>query len=186
MKRLILTLVVTLALVLTQVVPALAATTQDVTVTATPTYIALTNDLASWAIGAVAESDANTYWWDSDGNGYGSAPVGSFEDGEMAATITNTGSVAEDIDVKFVSAAFTGGVGWTVAGTVGADTVVVKAGKTGDANEAAMIVLTASDQELVGSLASSGTKKWILHLETGTFTDGVAKSGTVRLTASAD
>jgi hypothetical protein len=40
-----------------------------------------------------------------------------------------------------------------------------------------MLVLTNADQEFVSSLAAAGTKKWILKLETGTFTDGVAKSG---------
>ena len=162
-----------------------AATTADVTVTATPTYIALTNSLATWAIGAVAESNADSYWWDADGNGYGAAPTDSFDDAECPATITNTGSVAEDIDVKVTSTTWSGGVGWTVAAAVGANTVVVKAGASGAANEAAMLVLTGSDQELVDNLAAAGTKDWILHLETGTFTDGVEKTGTVRLTASA-
>jgi hypothetical protein len=183
--RILALLMAVIAVIAVPAMPAFAATTADVTVTATPTYIAVTNSLASWSIGAVIESQANTYWWDADGSGYAAAPADPFVDGDMPATITNTGSVAEDIDVKVTSTTWAGGVGWTVAAAVGADTVVVKAGITGMANEAAMVVLTGADQELKDNLAASGTVKWILHLETGTFTDGAGKTGTVRITASA-
>lgn len=163
-------------------VPVEAATTADVAVTATPEFLAITNSLASWAVGAVAASDADSFWWDADGAGYQAKGAEPFVDGWMPATITNTGSITSDIEVKVTSTTWAGGVGWTVAAAVGADTVVVKAGITGTANEAAMVVLTGANQDLKTSLASSGTIKWVLHLETGTFTDGVEKSGTVRLT----
>lgn len=167
-----------LALLVVSAVPALAATTQEVTVTATPEYIALTNSEASWAAGSVAES--STYWWTADTT----APDEPFVDGDMKSTITNTGSVAEDIDVKV--AAFTGGVGWSIStdDSPGEDEVSLRAGITGTANEAAMVQVITSDTELVSNLAASGTKKWCMEMETGTFTDGVEKSGTVTLTAS--
>jgi hypothetical protein len=53
------------------------------------------------------------------------------------------------------------------------------------ANEAAMKVLTASNQDLKTGVAPAGTIEWTLHLETGTFTDGSGKTGTVRITATA-
>lgn len=164
-------------------IPVAAATTADVTITATPTYLAMTNSLATWSIGTVAESQSDAYWWDADGSGYTGAPTDSFDDAECPATITNTGSVAEDFDVKVAD--FTGGVGWNIAAAVGADEVVVKAGKSGDANEAAMVTLTNNDQEFISNLAAAGTKDWILHLETGTFGDGVAKEGTLTVTCRA-
>jgi hypothetical protein len=182
--RILTVFIVSIVVLYNTATPALAATTADVTVTATPEYLAITNGQASWAMGAVAESQANAYWWDSDGTGYQAKPAEPFVDGGMATTITNTGSVTSDIEVKVTSTTWTGGVGWTIAGSVGADTVVVKAGITGMANEAAMITLTGSNQDLKASLAASGTIKWILHLETGTFTDGVEKTGTVRLTVT--
>lgn len=178
MKRLGLSLALALVLTVVVALPVAAATTQDVTVTATPSYVALTNSEASWAAGTVSTS--TDYWWTDDGN----PPAEPFVDGDMKSTITNTGSVSEDIDIKATN--FTGGVGWTLtSGATGENTVRVKAGKTGDANEAAMVILTTGDQELVDSLAASGTKLWCMMMETpSSFTDGVEKSSTVTLTAS--
>jgi len=167
-----------LALVLVSAVPALAATTAEVTVTATPEYVAMTNSEDTWAVGNVAES--TTYWWTSDDL----APAEPFIDGDMNSTITNAGSVAMDVDIKV--AAFTGGVGWSIStdDSPGEDEVSLRAGITGTANEAAMVQVITTDEELVSDLAAAATKKWCMELETGTFTDGVAKSGTVTLTAS--
>jgi hypothetical protein len=186
-KHRIATLLLVLASIVAALIPftsAFAATSADVTVTATPTYIAVTNGVSGFAVSLVAESNADSYWWKSDGT-VQSKPAEPFVDGGMASTITNTGSVNEDIKVKVTSTTWTGGVGWTVAGTVGVDTIVVKAGITGMANEAAMVTLTGSDQTLKSALAAAGTVKWTLHVETGTFTDGAAKSGMVRITAAA-
>jgi len=181
MKRILVGILVSTILAIALVSPALAATTQTVTITATPTYIALTNSEDTWAVGTVAGSTA--YWWTSDSN----APDEPFVDGDMKSTITNTGSVAEDIDVKV--AAFTGGAGWTISTDDSPDEgeISIRAGITGTANEAGMIQVITTDTELVDGLASSGTKKWCMEMETpATFTDGVEKSGTVTLTATAD
>jgi hypothetical protein len=172
--------VLSLALCLGFAVPALAATSAAVTITATPTYIAMTNSEASWAVGTVATS--GTYWWTSDSN----APEEPFIDDDMKSTITNTGSVAEDIDIKVAN--FTGGNGWTIStdDSPAEDEVSIRAGITGTANEAAMVQVITSDTELVDNLASSGTKKWCMEMETASsFTDGAEKTGTVTLTASA-
>jgi hypothetical protein len=160
--------------------PAFGATTATVTITATPTYIALTNSENTWAVGTVAES-TDSYYWTADGL----VPAEPLADGDMKSTITNTGSVAEDIDIKCAN--FTGGVGWTLSAdqTPGANEVSLRAGITGMANRAAMIQVENADKELVDALAAAGTKLWCMELETGTFGDGVAKSGTVTLTASA-
>jgi hypothetical protein len=180
MKRILVTLILVLALVLTQAMPALAATSADVTVTATPTYIAMTNSEPSWAIGTVAAS-FDSYFWTADGL----VPAEPLADGDMKSIITNTGSVAEDIDIKCAN--FTGGVGWTLSAdqTPNLNEVSLRAGITGMANRAAMVQVVNGDLELVNSLASSGTKMWCMELETGTFGDGVGKSGTVTVTASA-
>ncbi len=179
MRTKLLALLLAVTLFIGVAVPVGAATTQDVTITATPTYIAMTNSEASWAIGTVSTS--TTYYWTADGL----VPAEPLVDGDMKSTITNTGSVAEDIDIHDHD--FTGGVGWTIStdDSPGENEVSLRAGITGMANRAAMVQVITTDAELVDSLAASGTKMWCLELETGTFTDGVAKSGTVTLTASA-
>lgn len=170
------TIVSVLALVLSFSAPAFASTTADVTITATPEYLAMTlsdGGTNTWAIGAIAES--TTAWWTTGGT----APAEPFVDGDMKATVTNTGSVAENFKVH--GHAFTGGVGWTIGGA-GADAVTIKWGVTGCANIAAMTTLTTSDVEQKHEVAASGTYKFCMSLLTGTFTDGVAKSGTVTFT----
>ena len=142
-------------------------------------YLKSHTSSATWVAGAVTGS--GTFWWSSDGT----APEEPFVDGDMNATITNTGSVVEDIDVKV--AAFTGGDGWTIStdDTPIEGEISIRAGTTGTANEAAMIQVITTDTELVADLASSGTKKWCMEMETpATFTDGAEKTGVVTLTAT--
>jgi len=174
---LILTTVVLAVLPMTGV---FAATTATVTITATPEYVAMTmsNHPATWALGVVIEN--TTYYWTADTL----VPAEPLEDGDMKETITNTGSVTSDVDVK--CADFTGGVGWTLSAddSPGANEINLRAGITGMANRAAMVQVTNGDIELIDSLAAAGTKMWCMELETGTFTDAVAKSGVTTLTIS--
>jgi hypothetical protein len=178
MKRILVTLLLVSALVLTQAIPAFAATTADVTITATPEYLSITvsNSPNTWAIGAIAE--ATTVYWTADTL----VPAEPLVDGDMKETITNAGSVTSDVTVE--CADFTGGAGWTLSAdeTPAADEVNLRAGITGMANLAAMIQVVNAPAELIDSLAALGTKMFCLILETGTFSDGDAKSGTLTLT----
>lgn len=179
-RRLILSVALAVVLVLSIGLPVLAATSQDVSVTATPTYIALTNSEASWAIGAVDVS--STYWWTTDGNAPAPEP---FEADDMKSTIQNTGNVAEDIDIKCAN--FTGGAGWTLSAddTPAEGEISLRAGITGTTNETSMIQVVNGDNELKGNLASTATIKWCMELETAaTFVDGDVKTGIVTLTAT--
>jgi hypothetical protein len=155
-----------------------AATTATVTITATPEFLAITNDSGNWTIGAIAE--ATTVYFTADSLIMAEPLV----NGDMKGTLTNTGSVTSDIAVK--CAAFTGGVGWTIStdATPAADEVSIRAGITGMANRAAMVQVITTDTDLKTSLAAAGTIMWGAELLTGTFTDGVAKSGTLTLTIS--
>jgi len=156
----------------------LALTTADVTVTATPEYLAITNSEGSWTIGAVAESA--TKWWTAAGT----APSEPALEAEMKSAATNTGSIASNIGVH--SHDPSGGVGWTlVDDAVGEDEVILGIGKTGSANKAAMLKLVdTTPQELSHELAAAGHIDWCMYLDTGTFTDGDEKSWTVTLTIS--
>ena len=176
--RILLPLLTAFGLLIANTVPAMAATTADVTITATPEYLAITNDTGNWAIGAIAEGATVYFTADS------LVPAEPLVDGDMKGTLTNTGSVTSDIDVK--CADFTGGVGWTLSAdeTPGLNEVNLRAGISGMADLAAMIQVVNADTELVDSLAAAGTKKVCLILETGTFGDGVAKSGTLTFTIS--
>lgn len=137
----------------------------------------ISNTPSTWSVNGGSTLSTSSDYWSS-----GSPPVFPLDDGECYFTVTNNSGAAVDIDIKATN--FTGGVGWTLAGSPGEDIVTMKAGVSGDANEGAMVTLTTSDQSFISALADSGTKKWELKLETGTFTDGVTKSSTVTLTAT--
>jgi hypothetical protein len=140
-----------------------------------PASFDISNSPDSKAFGIVAAS--STYYAD------GGAPHNPVEDGDCNFTITNNGATAIDLDMKIAD--FTGGVGWNIAGAVGADTVKVTTYYTGQ-NPASGLVLTNADQEFYDGLAASATIKWDLRLDTGTFTDGAAKSATLTITATAE
>lgn len=178
MKRILFTLLAILGLVLVQAIPAYATTTADVTITATPEYLAITNDTGNWTIGAIAE--AFTVYFTADTL----VPAEPLADGDMKGTLTNTGSVTSDINIKCAN--FTGGVGWTMSAdeTPAANEVNLRAGITGMATLAAMVQVTNADIELKDSIIAAGTIMWCMILETGTFTDGVGKSGVTTLTIS--
>jgi hypothetical protein len=176
--RIIATALIVMAIALGTAIPAFAATTQDVTITWTPTYIALTNDTATWSIGTVLES--TTYWWTHDG----AAPNYPVVDGEGKAIITNTGSVNEDIDIHTHNS--TGGAGMTVStdATPAASEFSLRAGITGMANEAAFVQVITTDAELKDALTSTSHVHWVMEMGFGTFAFGDAQQTTATLTAS--
>jgi hypothetical protein len=159
-------------------VPAMASTNAEVTITATPEYLAMTNSEDNWTLGMVAAS--TTYWWTPTGV----APAGAIDDAECNSTLTNTGTVTSDIKIhghNFAAAA--GAWALDVNGSPAADNVTIKYGWSGLGDVGSMQFLTLSDT-FVTTLApsSANTSKWLMSLETGTFTAGDDETGIVTLT----
>ena len=121
----------------------------------------------------------------------GNAP-GSYNFGVLAAsavvatgldyfTITNSSGFA--IDILIYGTDMAGGVGWDLAndGNPGADIVAIKAGLDGGSYNV-IVRETEPYNTLKSSLADSGTQAFGLQLSAPTsFSDGVAKSGTVTI-----
>ena len=82
---------------------------------------------------------------------------------------------------------FTGGTGWNiVAASPGANEVKVTAYYSGQ-NPASGLVLANTDAEFYDGLAASAHIHWDFSVLTGTsWTDGVAKSSTITITARAE
>lgn len=179
MKRLIISVILAMVLLVLPVSGVFAASDDAVNVTATPIYldIDVTPDLTE-ALGNLAEN--STTW------AYAAVPEDVLTDGTCTFTTTNNSSV--NVNISIAATDFSEGVGWTLAGTVGVDTVVLKAGTSGTA-WAAMVTVTntAGDNPTFHSAlaASGGTEKWEFSLATGTFGDGVAKSTNITLLATA-
>ena len=99
-------------------------------------------------------------------------------------TITNNS--ASDVNITIGGTDMTGGITWELSDTAtpGTNRYGLKAGL-----ELSSYNITVKEtgpfNTLVSGLAASGTQKWGLQLLAPTsFTDGVAKSGTVTLTAT--
>lgn len=150
-------------------VPAMAATTADISVTATPTYIAISCDQASYDFGTVAAStDENTATdW---------------------ATITNSSSVQTDQTISVTAASWAGGATWTHSdtATAGADTAGLLANKDGTWGVSDIIIKNASPNFISENQGAGGTYSFGIKLVAPTsFTDGVEKSITIRISAVA-
>jgi len=159
------------------------AATADVTITATPEYLAMTNSEATWAIGAVAEN--TTKWWTHDG----AASADPYIDTEGKSIATNTGSIASNIGAHVHNFTTSGAPVWTLAAAVGADTIVLGISCTSasppaaPANKAAWVKFAdTTNVPLVHDLAAAGHIDWAMYLDTGTFTDGAERTGVVTLT----
>ena len=111
MKKTLLAMLLALALVVVPVGSALADTSQDVTVTATPSYISIANAPGTWTINGLDGSGViepnTTYYANPDGTDDVTPPSATVFAIECNFQITNTSSVATDITVTWGD--FTGG-----------------------------------------------------------------------------
>ena len=193
MKKLIIGLALAVLLVASLTIPALAATSQDVTVTATPSYIAISNDPATWSVGDVAAGTTarltiNTAYY-SNPLGATTVPSDPVVDGECRFTLTNTSSVAIDLTVNIVH--FTGGdamqngdTGSAGVGSFGSYTYCT--GMTYSTGK--VICKNSGSTVLKDALAATTNIKWgiMLTTQTDAWTSGSAMSSTATITATAD
>jgi hypothetical protein len=125
----------------------------------------------------------NSSYWSN-----GSVPTFPLDDGDCYFMVTNNSDCPVDIEIRATD--FSGGVGWTLVSTDppwNDDEVRLKAGRSGDAAEGNMVILTITDQPFITGLditPPNNTKRWEIKLETGTFSDGVEKTSTITLTAT--
>jgi hypothetical protein len=135
----------------------------------------LTNSPASLNLGTVFPDGRTVY-------AKGNAPGNPVESGNCTFTITNNGSITENVTISMTN--LTGGTTWTVtSSTPGANTFRITAYYQGQ-NPASGKVLTTSAQTFYNGLTSSSTIKWDFKFEMPTSsTDSTSKSGTLQLTA---
>jgi uncharacterized cupredoxin-like copper-binding protein len=168
MVRLLSVLLVSVILTVVAPFAVMAATTADVTVTATPTYIAITNTPNIYDFAAVAPSSVT--------NTAGTT---------SCFTANNTGNAVSNITIVAVLTAgnWTGGVGWIHSNTAiaGVDTVGLKCGT--DSGTITDLTVNTTSQLLYGNLAVANHTHWGMQLLAPTsFGDGVQKTMIVRLT----
>jgi hypothetical protein len=156
-----------IALVLLTPIQAFAATTADVTVTATGAYVAIAVDIGSKDFGTV------------DASSTPSTTTSYF-------TIDNTSTVQTDQTIGVTTATWAGGVTWAHAedAVPGANMAGLKANKGGTWGVGDIIVKYSSPNYIAENQAATTDYSFGLKLWSPTsFTDGVQKTITVRVTA---
>lgn len=169
-KRYLLTLLSILALLLLWATPVMADTTADVTITATPAYIAVSDNTSDYDFGVVSTSSTQ-------------------ETPTSHIAITNTSSVQTDITI-FTTGNFTGGGGWTVSNTAtpGADTAGLNANRGGTWGVSDVIIEEAGGTPnyiYEDCPATTDFDYGIQLLAPTSFSDGDQKTVTVRISAAA-
>ena len=169
MKKLLISLLVALTLVLLPATGVFAATTADVAVTATPAFIAITDNVTSYDFGVVAASSTT-------------------QSNEDWVGITNTSTVQTDITIAVTSATWAGGVTWTHSdtATAGVDTAGLKSNRGGTWGVSDVIVKFNAPNYIYENCPAATSFTYGIQLKAPTsFGDGVEKSNTVRISAAA-
>lgn len=169
-KRYLITLLTVAVLLLLIAIPAIAATTADVTVTATPAFIAITDNATSYDFGVVAASSTTNSSVDY-------------------VNVDNTATTVQTDVTIAVTGDWTGGVGWTHdnIGNPGADTAGMYANDTTwGTGDVIVETLAGSPNDIYTNLPASTNFSYGISLKAPTsFTDGVQKTNTVRVTSAA-
>jgi len=167
MKKYLVSLLLALALVIGQAIPALAATDADITVTATPAYVAIADNATDYDFGIVATS--TNYTTSTD-----------------LVAITNTSTVQTDITVSVTTNTWSGGVTWahSETATAGVDTVgLVSNNSTFGVSD--VIVKFAAPNNIYENCPAGISFSYGLKLVApSSFGDGVQKSVIVRVSAA--
>jgi hypothetical protein len=172
-KKYLLTLVTIFILVVGSLLftmPVLAATTADITVTATPAFVGISCNGTSYNFGIVVASsttNSSTSQW----------------------LITNSSTVVTNHTISVLSANWTGGYGWghDDTATPGADVAGLLANKGGSWGTGDVIVrYTATLNKIATNQAATTNYNFGLELVAPTsYSDGTAKTIVVRIIATA-
>jgi hypothetical protein len=186
-------------IILSNDVPVNAATYQDVTVTATPQYLTVTNAPGTWTINDLGTGSENTkgkiavdtVYYANPVNGADDTtpPSATVVDGECNFTGDDTGSTL-DTDWVFTWGSFSGGdanMSNSDDGTNGAISYGAYSWYSGMTYASKVIVKSAASDVTVDA-HTPGSLKWGVEIETQTnaWTGGSSSTSTLTLTITAD
>lgn len=186
-QRILIAVALALMLVVGSVAPvAFAATSQDVTITAVPMWITISNDLNTWTLNGITGDsyiDVDTIYY-SNPLGDTTQPTATVVDGECRFTVDTTGSsVAVDLSVNcgnFTNSLMdNSGTGANGAATYGGYSY-----HSGGSN-AGVVMAASGSGVLISALAVDTTKKWGAWVETRTDAWDAGTSCTATMTISA-
>ena len=194
MKKLILVIMLVVMMTLGLTGMALAATSDTITVTATPAFVGISNSPATWLINGINGAPADKV---GDGKirrnilyyanplGDRTAPSATVLDAECQFTITNTSNVHTDISVNFPD--FVGGDAMTNSnlGSNGVGAFGAYAWYSGMTYANKVIAKDTGSDILLSDLGEATNKKWGLEVktQTGAWTDPTSMTSSVVVSA---
>ena len=178
-------------LVSVSVMPVYAATSQDVTVTATPEFISIANSPGTWTINNLTGSgviDVDTVYYANPG-GDTNVPTATVVDGECNFTITNTSTIATDLTLSM--ATFSGGdanMTNSETGLNGATSYGAFSYFSGELYANKVIIKISGSDVGLDALGATTNIKWGAEVETQTdaWTGGDSSTSTLTIAAVAD
>ncbi len=191
MRRWLLGVLVAGLLAVVIAVPVLAATSADVTITATPAYIEITNDLGTWTLNGLTGDSTiveNTIYYSNPG-GDTTPPSSTVVDGECRFTVTNAAASSVNVDFTVDIGNFTGGSDPMTNGddgNNGVGTFGAYSWYSGQSYASKVVAKTTASAELIPNIAPAATKKWGAEIETQTdvWTGGSASTATMTISAT--
>jgi hypothetical protein len=190
-KKLLISILLTLAILIGIAVPVGAATTAPVTITQVFAFIGISNSAATYTLntdnsgtGKVAPS--TTYY--SNPLGSTTAPSTTVADGECEWTLTNTSNIATDL--TFTMSDFSGGSDNSTnvnGATPGATSYSCYTYISGVAIASAVLCKSSGSAVGLSNLGAATNKKWGIKLstQTGLATGPTAATSTLLCTATA-
>ena len=192
--RVIVAVALTLALLVAITVPvAFAATTQDVVITAQPSWLTISNDPDVWTLNDIVGDGVTSkgyiavdtiYYANPQGDG--TPPTATVEANECQFEANTTGSsVAVDLSVNCGN--FTGITGDMDNSGTGANGAATYGGYSyyEGGSSAGVVMAETGSGVLISDLAIDSTKKWGAWIETRTTAWADDTSGTATMTISA-
>ena len=168
-----------------------AATSANVTVNATPSYISITNAPNTWVLNGITGGGAistNTVYYSSP-LGDTTVPSATVADGECRFTVTNASTVA--IDLTVTCSNFSGGdadMTNSDDGSNGATSYGAYCWNSGIIYASKVIMKTTGSSVMKNALAALTNIKWGAEIETQTdaWAGGSTSQATIIITATAD
>ena len=192
MRKTLIAILLALALVVIPVGGALAATSADVTVTATPTYISITDSPNTWTLNGITGNGKirpNTAYY-SNPLGDTTAPSATVVDAECRFTVTNAAGSTVSVDLTVTCSDFSGG-GANMAnsdtGSNGTTSYGAYCWYSGMTYTSKVVVKTSGSSKMYSAgLAAGSSLKWGAEIKTQTddFTSGTSSTATMTITAT--
>jgi hypothetical protein len=197
MKKILIGLAIAVILMVGGVSPTMGATSQSVTVTATPAYVAIANTPGTWTLNGVKGDsfiDVNTTYYaiGDTGTSDTTGPGATVTDADCRFSLTDTSNV--DITLKVTMEDFTGGSANMVNSETGSN------GATSYGAYSYYSGMTYTNKKVVKKVANIGTTdvmytsttpggadiKWAVEVKTQTdaWSGGTSSTATLTITAA--